>query len=110
MENSLRPHEPAVMLECLPKRRVGFRRIDQRFRETSLVLNGQANDLRLLDRAMRGFLRGSYDKIADAAALKFGRAFHDGKRIGRNARFKPGRPVGFLGHRGTSLSGMLYVK
>ena len=61
-------------------------RIDQRFGETPLVLDGQADDLRLLDRAVRGFLRGGDDEIADAAALYFGGAFDNGQRVGRDTR------------------------
>ena len=51
-----------------------WRRIDEELDEAALIFHGEADELCLLDRAVRGFLRGGDYEIAEAAALEFGGA------------------------------------
>ena len=80
-------------------------RVKDGFGKCLLVLDGQADDLGFLYRAVRGFLRGGNHEIADAAPLDFGGALDDGERVGGNAGLDPGGARWFLGHHGSSLDG-----
>jgi hypothetical protein len=72
-------------------------RIQQSFRQKALVLDRQANDLGVLDRAVCGSLGRSDHEIAHAAPLDLGRPLDDGERVGRNAGLDAGRTVGSWG-------------
>jgi hypothetical protein len=75
-----------------------LRRVEECFSQKALVLDGQAYDLRFLDRTVGGFLGGSNHEIAYAAPLDLGGALYDGERVGRNPGFDARRPGRFLGH------------
>ena len=50
--------------------------------EPPLILRREADEVRLLDGAVRGFLGGGDDEVADAAALHLGGAFTTAKASG----------------------------
>ena len=69
--------------------RLGWRRIEQKIDEADLIFYRQTDEKRLFDRPLRGFLGGGDDEVADATAFDLGSTFHDGERLGSNARSMP---------------------
>lgn len=63
-------------------------RVKQKFNESELVIEREADKIAFRDGPASGFLGGGDDKIANAATLQFGRAFHDRQRIWGEACFK----------------------
>ena len=53
-------------------------------RERPLIFDRKAYDLGFLNGTMRDLLGRRHDKVADTAALQFGRAPHDGKYVRRD--------------------------
>src|SRR5271166_2330275 len=86
------------------ERRCRFRRIEDSLGESALILDREANDLRFLDGAVGGFLRGGDHEIADAAALDFGGTLDGRQSVERDARLDACRVGRFLGHHASSLS------
>src|ERR1700693_2368310 len=87
-----------MSLERSPQCFVRLRRIEDRFGNAALILNGQADNRGFFNRPVRRFPGGINDELADTAALNFGGAFHDGEGVGTDARFDTGSAVGPLGH------------
>ena len=95
--------EPAITGGGASERRRRFGRVEDGFAKRTLIFDRQTDDLGFLDRAVRRFLGGRDDEVADAASLDFCRAFNDGERFGRDARFDARRPVRLPGHHAIPL-------
>ena len=63
-------------------------RVKQKLNESRLVIEREADKVGFLDGPPSGFLGGGDDKIANAATLQLGRAFHDRQGISGEACFK----------------------
>lgn len=72
-----------------PERRRGFRRVEQDVREACLILDRQADEVRLRDRPLGGFMGGGDDEITDAPALNFSGPLHDHQGIRCDTRLDP---------------------
>jgi hypothetical protein len=66
--------------------------------EGPLVIKGETDDMGISDSPVCGFLRGSHDKVTDAAALQFSRALDDLQRLRSNPCFEAGGSLGFMRH------------
>jgi hypothetical protein len=75
-----------------------FRGVKNRFRDTSLILDGQAYDLGLRNGSRSGLLRSGNDKIADRSSLNFSGAAYDREGIGCDSGFDTGGTMELLGH------------
>jgi hypothetical protein len=74
------------------------RRIQKQLHKAPLVLDGQVNDLGLIDCPVSNLLSGGHHKIADTAPLQFRGAPDDAKRAGRDASFDTRGASCVLGH------------
>src|SRR5947209_4688609 len=91
------------------QRRRQWRRIKQQLHKLTLILDGQAQQVRFLDSALGGILGGSNDKVADTATLQFGCALDDSQCIRGNPCFDTRGALGFCGHHRASLSEVHYT-
>jgi hypothetical protein len=77
--------------------------MEDRLGQRLLIVKGQADQLRFLDRSPGGLLGGGDDEVADAAALEFGGAFDHIKNFRSDARFEAGGTMRFLRQHGAIL-------
>lgn len=82
--------------------RDGSRRLRQKSHKLLLSCSRQANDLDLGHGLLRRFPSGSDDEFTDGTSLDFSSTSNDGKRLGRDARFKACGPVWVLLRHGNS--------
>src|SRR5947207_1560830 len=75
-------------LERPSERRRGRGRIQDRFGDQPLILDGKPDKLRFLDRATRRVARGGHDKVRQAAPLDFGGAFKHRVNVNRQTRLQ----------------------
>jgi hypothetical protein len=91
-------------------RRRERRWIKQHLGEAALIVDGQADDMRVGDPALRRFLHRRNHEIADTAALKLGGMADHGERFGGNSCLKPGGTSRFVLSHGNLTSRSMYVK
>lgn len=65
----------------LTKCGVRFRRINERFRDSDLILNGEAKDFVVFNRFLRGFTGCAYNEIRQATALDFSSTLQQGENV-----------------------------
>ena len=75
-----------------------LRRIQKRFSDLPLVLDGESDNLRLFDGAASGFTRRRHDKIREGAPFDFRSTLQQRVNIVRKTRFKSGCRLCLFGH------------
>lgn len=87
--------------------RRGGRRIEQQVDKSPLVFGQKADQMRLFDRLLRGFLGGGDDEVAYASAFDLGGALDYGERIGGDAGLDTSGSVRFTRRHTASLSRLI---
>lgn len=75
-----------------------LRRVDDGFGNLPLVLNGEPDDLGLLEGAASGFIGRAYDKVGDGAPLDFRGAFQALQNVDGHPHVKARRGLRLFGH------------